>query len=182
MATLKYKIGWFRQTKYFAIYDRHIYNISSGVVLWIIFANLTPSFIYLFTVPSWLCLPIVVAAAIMLMKATVELGGRIMMPFRLKEIMSERYLTYGSYEAKGLEGLKQSGVYAYVRNPMQGAVILLMIFGNGVYTTERLLYVAVMVSGVIVGVLMEERRMLIQFKEYKGYMENVKARFIPYLI
>jgi protein-S-isoprenylcysteine O-methyltransferase Ste14 len=99
----------------------------------------------------------------------------------LKDILNSRTLTYGSYEAKNLEGLKQGGIYAYVRNPMQGAVLVMMVFGNGVYTTERVVYILTMGLGVIIGVFMEEKRMLFQFKDYKDYMKNVKARFIPFI-
>lgn len=104
-----------------------------------------------------------------------------MMPYQLKDILSSRTLTYGSYEAKGLEGLKQSGIYAYVRNPMQGAVLVMMIFGNGVYTTERVVYILTMGLGVIIGVFMEQKRMLVLFKDYKDYMKKVNARFIPFI-
>jgi protein-S-isoprenylcysteine O-methyltransferase Ste14 len=78
-------------------------------------------------------------------------------------------------------GLKVNGIYAYTRNPMQGAVIALIIFGNGVYTSERLLFVALMGIGVFVGVIMEERRMLAQYKEYSEYMKRVPSRFLPIL-
>jgi hypothetical protein len=37
---------------------------------------------------------------------------------------------------------------------MQGAILFLIILGNGVYTIERMLFVAVMGVGVIIGVLM----------------------------
>lgn len=64
---------------------------------------------------------------------------------------------------------------------MQGAVLVMMVFGNGVYTTERVVYILTMGLGVIIGVFMEEKRMLFQFKDYKDYMKNVKARFIPFI-
>lgn len=179
MATLKYKMAWFSRWRYFAVYDRYAYNISSGLALWFIFANLKPCWHSLFTVPEWACLPLSLAAVGMLAKAMAELGGRIMMPYRLEDILRSRQLAFAPYEAKGMEGLKEGGVYAYVRNPMQGAVLVLMVFGNGVYTTERLLYVLVMGLGVVVGVLMEEKRMLLQFRDYEGYMARVSARFIP---
>lgn len=64
---------------------------------------------------------------------------------------------------------------------MQGAVLVMMIFGNGVYTTERIVYILTMGLGVVIGVFMEEKRMLVLFKDYKDYMKNVKARFIPFV-
>lgn len=69
-----------------------------------------------------------------------------------------------------------------IRHPMQAGALLLIIFGNGVYTTERLLFTAVMVPMVVLGVLMEEKRLCHIEKEYPEYMERVKARFIPYVI
>jgi protein-S-isoprenylcysteine O-methyltransferase Ste14 len=117
----------------------------------------------------------------MLANSMIELGGRIMMPYKLNEIIHSRTLTYASYEANNLEGLKQSGIYAYVRNPMQGAVLIIIVFGNGIYTTERLVYILTMGLGVLIGVFMEEKRMLAQFKDYKDYMRTVKARFIPFI-
>jgi hypothetical protein len=42
-----------------------------------------------------------------------------------------------------------------MRHPMQAGAILLILFGHTVYTTERLLFTAVTVPLVIVGVLME---------------------------
>ncbi len=104
-----------------------------------------------------------------------------MMPYKLDEIINSKVLTFRSYEAKNMEGLKQNGVYAYVRNPMQGATLIMMVFGNGIYTTERLVYILTMGLGVVIGVFMEERRMLAQFKDYKDYMRSVKARFVPFV-
>ena len=40
MATLKYKISWLKSCKYFPLYDRYIYNIASGLCLWIMCAFL----------------------------------------------------------------------------------------------------------------------------------------------
>ena len=65
---------------------------------------------------------------------------------------------------------------------MQGAVILMFSTGDGVYTIERLIFAAVMVVFVIIGVLMEEKRLAKMFKDYPDYMTKVKPRFIPFLI
>lgn len=37
---------------------------------------------------------------------------------------------------------------------MQSAVLFLIVFGNNVYTTERLLFVIIMSVGVLTGVIM----------------------------
>lgn len=69
-----------------------------------------------------------------------------------------------------------------MRHPMQAGALFLILFGNGVYTTERLLFTAVMVPMVVVGVLMEEKRLCRVEKDYPEYMKRVKARFIPFLL
>jgi len=38
---------------------------------------------------------------------------------------------------------------------MQAGVLLLLIFGNGSYTVDRIVFIGVMALGVIIGVLME---------------------------
>ena len=58
MATLKYKIAWFRNWYYFPLYDRYIYNIASGLCLWFLFANVKVTYSYLFTIPAWICIPV----------------------------------------------------------------------------------------------------------------------------
>lgn len=181
MATLKYKINWQSQFKHFVLYDRYIYNIASGLTLWFVFSQLEPSNIYLFTIPNWVCLPFKVAGICMLTLAMRQLGGRVMMPWSIRQILNEKLLSYVPYGTEHSSGLKTDGIYAISRNPMQAAALLLILFSNGRYTTEKVLFVVVMGVGVVVGVLMEEKRMLKQFKEYQQYMEKVKARFIPLL-
>lgn len=111
----------------------------------------------------------------------IELGDKIMMPFKLGDILNSKYLVYYPYESKNMEGIKKDGIYSCMRHPLQSGLLMLMIFGSGVYTIEKVLHLVVMVSGIVIGVLMEEVRMEAQFKDYKGYREQVKARFIPYL-
>ena len=105
-----------------------------------------------------------------------------MMPFSLKEIMNNKVLEVNPYEAKKQTKLIVTGIYGIIRHPMQMGLMLQLIFGNGVYTTERLLFNSVMVAFVIVGVLMEESRLCILEENYPAYMKTVKGRFIPFLI
>jgi protein-S-isoprenylcysteine O-methyltransferase Ste14 len=58
------------------------------------------------------------------------------------------------YEAKKTSNLTTGGVYGLIRHPMQAGALILILLGNGVYTTERLLFTAVMVPMVVAGVLM----------------------------
>jgi hypothetical protein len=58
MATLKFKVSLYGISPYFSLYERYIYNILSGIGLWYIVAKLQPSYIYLFTIPLWVCIPL----------------------------------------------------------------------------------------------------------------------------
>lgn len=55
------------------------------------------------------------------------------------------------------------------------------MFANRVYTVDKILNVIVMGGGIVLGVRLEEQKMLVQFNGYKEYMEKVKAKYIPYL-
>jgi len=110
------------------------------------------------------------------------LGKQIMMPFSLRRLLNEKKLTIVPYETKRHTTLITSGVYGTVRHPMQSAVLLLIVFGNGTYTVERLIWTLINFSFVLIGVIMEERRLCVLEKFYREYMNRVKYRFIPYLI
>jgi protein-S-isoprenylcysteine O-methyltransferase Ste14 len=109
------------------------------------------------------------------------LGEKILMPYKIGDILNSKYLAYDSYENKGLTGIKTDGIYAYVRHPLQAGLLGMMMFMNGVYTTDKVLHLAIMGTGIIIGVFLEEKRMLTMYKDYKQYMETVKARFIPFM-
>jgi protein-S-isoprenylcysteine O-methyltransferase Ste14 len=182
MATLRYKVAWVSQWKYFPLYDRYIYNIMSGLALWVMFANLKTSYIILFEIPIWICLPLTLVGVYALVSAMKTLGNQILMPFSVKKLLNNQVLEIVPYEAKRHTSLTTKGIYGLVRHPMQAGVLLMFIFGNGVYTTDRLLFVGVMGLFVLVGVLMEEKRLCVLEKDYPSYMQQVKARFIPYLL
>lgn len=131
MATITYKITWFRRYKYFALYDRYIYNISASLTLWYVFNNLQPSYDLIYIIPTFICLPFNIVGLTMLFYSVKQLGGRVMMPYKLSNILSSKTINFLSYEAKNLQGLKTNGIYAYSRNPMQAGVLLVIIFGNG---------------------------------------------------
>jgi len=57
-----------------------------------------------------------------------------------------------------------------------------LIFGYYTYTVDRLIFLGVNILMIVVGVLMEEKRLCYLEKDYPLYMEKVKARFIPFLI
>jgi hypothetical protein len=88
MATLKFKVSLYGISPYFSLYERYIYNILSGVTLWYIVANLQPSYIYLFTIPLWMCIPFIFIGLYFLFSAIRLVGGTIMMPYRLSKIIN----------------------------------------------------------------------------------------------
>lgn len=54
-----------------------------------------------------------------------------MMPYKMSNILHSKSITFLSYEATNLQGLKTDGIYAYSRNPMQAGALLVIVFGNG---------------------------------------------------
>ena len=74
MATLKYKVNWIKKWKYFALYDRYIFNVVSGIVLILIVINMKPSRIVLFIIPSWICVPLAILGVVSFGAAFLVLG------------------------------------------------------------------------------------------------------------
>lgn len=64
---------------------------------------------------------------------------------------------------------------------MQLAFILIFVFGCGVYTVDRLIFIGVQMTGIIVGVYFEEKRLVTKFAGYSKYKERVKYRLIPFI-
>lgn len=62
-----------------------------------------------------------------------------------------------------------TGLYGYVRHPMQSSVIILLIFGSNVYTVDSLIFITVNILGIIIGVFFEENRLRRKFIDYKNY-------------
>jgi protein-S-isoprenylcysteine O-methyltransferase Ste14 len=82
------------------------------------------------------------------------------MPYRIGDILRLSHLPFDSFESKGMIGLKTDGIYGYLRHPIESGMLCMMLFMNGVYTTDKVLHIAVMASGIIIGVLMAERRFM----------------------
>lgn len=156
MATLKYKKFWYSKTKYFALYDRYLYNLSSGLVLWFIFAHLKPSYAYLFALPEWLCAPLSLTGFMCFIVTSLDMTVSTLIPHKLSSILKDRYIPIVPYEGKQTSALLTSGVYGLVRHPMQTSLILIMLFINNVYTRERVLFLVIMISFIVFGVLREE--------------------------
>jgi protein-S-isoprenylcysteine O-methyltransferase Ste14 len=135
MATLTFKLKCLRQYPYFALYDRYLYNVVSGITLAGIIVHLKPSsHLLLLVVPTWVCLPLTLAGAFLLLRAMKVVGKGIMMPYKLNQLLTENYLETKPYEALKSTNLTTRGVYGVMRHPMQAGALLMIIFGNGVYT------------------------------------------------
>lgn len=64
---------------------------------------------------------------------------------------------------------------------MQLSFILIFMFGSGVYTVDRLIFLGVHLTGIIIGVHFEEKRLLNKFAGYAQYKQKVKHGLIPYV-
>lgn len=181
MATLLFKKSWFKRWNNFVLYERYIYNIASAFTIWLIFTYLEPSNIYLFTVPDWIHLPLKIIGTCIHYTALWQLGDKLMTPWTMRQILTEKSLNYLPYGAETTGYLESNGLYGYIRNPMQTANLLLTFFGGNVYTIDRLLFSMTMGAAIIIGTMMEEKRMLKHSKGYREYMEKVKGRYIPFV-
>lgn len=155
MATLKYKNAWLKKWDYFPLYQRYIYNVLSGLCLWFIFANVKPSYGYIFSIPLWICIPLILLGVILLGLGIIALGDKIFNPFKLGDIFNSKQLTYVPYNVENIDNLKTNGIYSLVRHPIQGGFLLIIIFGNGVYTIDRAIFAIGFSTFILIGVIME---------------------------
>ena len=154
MATIKYKVSWVKHWKYFALYDRYIYNTMSGMVLIVVLCCMKPSYHYLFTIPTWICAPLIVVGIYFFVAANKVVGKQVMMPFSIRKIFGNKSISIAPYEEKKHTTLITTGAYGLVRHPMQAGALFLTLFGNGTYTMERLIFCSVMTLFITIGVIM----------------------------
>lgn len=64
---------------------------------------------------------------------------------------------------------------------MQFSIVLSIVFASNVYTVDKMVFLAVNLVGIIIGILYEEKRSIKKFKGYKEYMKKVPHRLIPYV-
>lgn len=72
----------------------------------------------------------------------------------MHDLINSKEIVYDNYVSIKDDKLKTDGVYGYTRNPMQAGVLFLLIFGNGIYTIDRIIFIGVMGIGVVLGVMM----------------------------
>ena len=77
------------------------------------------------------------------------------MPYKIGDIFIAKYIKYDAYDATNLKGIKINGIYSYLRHPLQSGILLIMLFGDGIYTVDKIISLAIMGTGIIIGVLME---------------------------
>ena len=97
MATLTYKVTWFTKWRYFALYDRYLYNISSGLILFLMLHNLQPTYDLLFTIPTYICLPFTFLGLYFIISGFNTLGHGIMMPFRVQTLLNNKFISITPY-------------------------------------------------------------------------------------
>lgn len=83
------------------------------------------------------------------------MGEKILMPYKIGDIFNAKYIKYDAYDATNLKGIKINGIYSYLRHPLQSGILLIMLFGDGIYTVDKIISLAIMGTGIIIGVLME---------------------------
>lgn len=83
----------------------------------------------------------------------VQLGYYIFCPFPLTDLFSNRPLTFTPFGTDGQKGVCDTGVYKLCRNPMMFSMILMNLFGSGLYTVDRLIFLAVILPLYTVGIL-----------------------------
>ena len=122
----------------------------------------------------------IIIGIVYLVLGSIALGS-IMMPFELSSILNDDYLQIIPYDAKRHTNLVSDGIYGYVRHPLQAGVLFIFLFASGVYTIERVIFLGVNLLMVLIGVIMEEKKLCALEKEYPEYMEKVRSRFIPFI-
>ena len=77
------------------------------------------------------------------------------------------------------EGLRTSGVYAWVRHPIYFAWVL-MVFAAPRMTSGRLLFAVISTTYLVVAIPYEERGLRAEFGEpYAAYQRQVRWRIVP---
>ena len=65
---------------------------------------------------------------------------------------------------------------------MQASVVVLLLSASHLYTIDRIVFIAVHLIGIFVGVSFEEKRLKKRFIGYEEYMKKVPYKFIPNVV
>jgi protein-S-isoprenylcysteine O-methyltransferase Ste14 len=77
--------------------------------------------------------------------------------------------------------LKESGIYARVRHPIYGGILLLSLGWSLAFSSWALIPTGVLAVALVFKSRLEERWLTDRHPAYAGYRERVRRRFIPYL-
>jgi protein-S-isoprenylcysteine O-methyltransferase Ste14 len=77
--------------------------------------------------------------------------------------------------------LKQSGVFALVRHPIYGGVLLLSLAWSLARSPWALIPTGALAVALVFKSRLEERWLIDRHPAYAGYRERVRRRFVPYL-
>ena len=84
MATLFYKNAWFKRFKYFALYDRYLYNVVSGLTILLIFYYVKPATSEpFFTLPTYICMPLDIIGLLIYIETMRLFGSNLFMPYSI---------------------------------------------------------------------------------------------------
>src|SRR6266540_6715299 len=77
--------------------------------------------------------------------------------------------------------LKESGVYALVRHPIYGGILLLSLAWSLALSPWALIPTGALAIALVFKSRLEERWLIDRHPAYAGYRERVRRRFVPYL-
>jgi protein-S-isoprenylcysteine O-methyltransferase Ste14 len=84
-------------------------------------------------------------------------------------------------QTAGHSKLKQSGVYALVRHPIYGGILLLSLAWSLARSPSALIPTGALAIALLFKSRLEERWLIDRHPAYAGYQERVRRRFVPYL-
>ena len=156
MALIGFKTLITRFYSRFPLYQRYIYNIFSCWIFLLLLEFVLPISLkgdIVFVTNYWINAPFLVLGAGLLAGCMLKMGG-IFNPFPISQILTAHTIEVYSDDASVDSGLNTSGLYGIVRHPMQLGSTLLILFASPNYTVDRLVFIFVMITGIIVGIIM----------------------------
>jgi protein-S-isoprenylcysteine O-methyltransferase Ste14 len=116
--------------------------------------------------PALVAVVIAGAAGLWLAAAAVGTLGKSVSPFPRPPATSE---------------LKESGVYARVRHPIYGGILLLSLAWSLALSPWALVPAGALAVALVLKSRLEERWLVDRHPAYAGYRARVRRRFVPYL-
>ncbi len=119
-------------TKY-PLYERYIFNFASTIYYFFMLDYARP--IYneqeiLFKIPFVVSLVLCIIGNLLFGACMLQIGGLVFVPFNISDIMHSETITFEGYKSVTNDKLIESGVYSFVRHPLQLSLILLCFFNS----------------------------------------------------